>query len=151
MGFQIDTSILYMNNSVCLSHLISLEDTWVYVCLLQTELGKRGNRTNSFPFVCQDLAAKMSRVKGEAERVSRDRASMEEVYLSLKRGVEGDAKAFTVRLDELQARVLDADVKRDQVGGLLIIVGDGDGVGGGVCLLSSCICVLKGRGLLVHW
>lgn len=124
-----------MNNSVCVTFEIS--GRFVEFCLFQTEFGKRRHRTNSFPSVCQDLAAQMSRIKGEAERVSRDRASMEEVYLSLKRGVEGDTKAFTARLDELQARVLDADVKRDQVGCLLIIVGDSDGVRGGVCVPIS--------------
>lgn len=39
---------------------------------------------------------------------------MEKVYLSIKRRVEEDTKAFTARLDELQARVLDEDAKRGQ-------------------------------------
>lgn len=40
---------------------------------------------------------------------------MEEVYLSLKRGVEGETESLKARFDELQARVLEADAKRDQV------------------------------------
>lgn len=39
---------------------------------------------------------------------------MEVVYLCIKRRVEGDTKAFTMMLDELQARVLDADAKWDR-------------------------------------
>lgn len=54
-------------------------------------------------------------MRGEAERAGRDRAGMEEVYLSLKRGVEGETESLKARFDELQARVLEADAKRDQV------------------------------------
>lgn len=49
----------------------------------------------------QDLAAQMSRNEGEAERASRDQAGM----------------AFTVRLDQLQPRLLDEDAKREQQAG----------------------------------
>ena len=57
----------------------------------------------------------MARTRGEAERASRDRAGMEEVYLSLKRGVEKEAEALKSRFDKLKARVLDAEAKRGQV------------------------------------
>lgn len=41
---------------------------------------------------------------------------MEEVYLSLKQGVETETETLKAKFDELQARVLEADAKRDQVG-----------------------------------
>lgn len=63
----------------------------------------------------QDLAAQAARLRGEAERAGRDRAGMEEVYLSLKRGVEAETQSLKAKFDELQARVLEADAKRDQV------------------------------------
>lgn len=40
---------------------------------------------------------------------------MEQVYLSLKRGVEGETETLKARFDELQARIIEADAKRDQV------------------------------------
>lgn len=40
---------------------------------------------------------------------------MEEVYLALKRGVEAETETLKDKFDELQARVLEADAKRDQV------------------------------------
>lgn len=40
---------------------------------------------------------------------------MEEVYLSLKQGVEGETQALKAKFDELQDRVVEADAKRDQV------------------------------------
>ncbi|CAM9205409.1 unnamed protein product [Hapterophycus canaliculatus] len=39
---------------------------------------------------------------------------MEEVYLSLKQGVETDTETLKAKFDKLQARVLEADAKRDQ-------------------------------------
>lgn len=60
--------------------------------------------------------AQAARFRGEAERAGRDRAGMEEVYLSLKQGVETETEALKAKFDELQARVLEADAKRDQVG-----------------------------------
>lgn len=63
----------------------------------------------------QDLAAQATRLRGEAERAGRDRAGMEEVYLSLKQGVETETESLKAKFDELQARVLEADAKRDQV------------------------------------
>lgn len=41
---------------------------------------------------------------------------MEEVYLSLKQGVETETETLKAKFDELQARVLEPDAKRDQVG-----------------------------------
>ncbi|CAM9903980.1 unnamed protein product [Pylaiella littoralis] len=58
--------------------------------------------------------AQAARLRGEAERAGRDRAGMEEVYLSLKRGVEAETQSLKAKFDELQARVLEADAKRDQ-------------------------------------
>lgn len=43
---------------------------------------------------------------------------MEEVYTSLKQGVEMETETLKAKFDELQARVLEADAKRDQVGRL---------------------------------
>eukprot|EP00752_Nemacystus_decipiens_P012773 g11312.t1 len=62
----------------------------------------------------QDLVAQAARFRGEAERAGRDRAGMEEVYLSLKQGVETETETLKAKFDELQARVLEADAKRDQ-------------------------------------
>lgn len=59
--------------------------------------------------------AQAARFRGEAERAGRDRAGMEEVYLSLKQGVETETETLKAKFDELQARVLEADAKRDQV------------------------------------
>lgn len=56
----------------------------------------------------------MSRIRGEAERASRDRTGTEEAYLSLEREVYGDVKALTAKLDEPLARLLDADAKLKQ-------------------------------------
>lgn len=60
--------------------------------------------------------AQAARFRGEAERAGRDRAGMEEVYLSLKQGVETETETLKAKFDELQARVFEADAKRDQVG-----------------------------------
>lgn len=59
--------------------------------------------------------AQAARLRGEAERAKRDRAGMEEVYLSLKQGVETETEALKAKFDDLQARALEADAKRDQV------------------------------------
>lgn len=59
--------------------------------------------------------AQAARFRGEAERAGRDRAGMEEVYLSLKQGVETETETLKAKFDELQDRVLEADAKRDQV------------------------------------
>lgn len=63
----------------------------------------------------QEVTAQAARLRGEAERAGRDRAGMEEVYTSLKKGVEGEAEAIKARFDDLQARVIEADARRDQV------------------------------------
>ncbi|CAM9783522.1 unnamed protein product [Scytosiphon promiscuus] len=52
----------------------------------------------------QELAAQATRLRGEAERAGRDRAGMEEVYLSLKQGVERETETLKAKFDELQAR-----------------------------------------------
>ncbi|CAM9333373.1 unnamed protein product, partial [Ectocarpus sp. 4 AP-2014] len=62
----------------------------------------------------QDLAAQAARLRGEAERAARDRAGMEEVYSSLKQGVETETETLKANFDELQERVLEADAKRDE-------------------------------------
>ncbi|CAN0126190.1 unnamed protein product [Ectocarpus sp. 6 AP-2014] len=62
----------------------------------------------------QDLAAQAARLRGEAERAARDRAGMEEVYSSLKQGVETETETLKAKFDELQERVLEADAKRDE-------------------------------------
>lgn len=62
----------------------------------------------------QEVTAQAARLRGEAERAGRDRAGMEEVYTSLKKGVEGEAEAIKARFDDLQARVIEADARRDQ-------------------------------------
>lgn len=62
----------------------------------------------------QELAAQVAKLRGEAGRASRDRAGMEEVYLSFKKGVEGETEFLKARFDELQARVIEADARRDQ-------------------------------------
>lgn len=40
---------------------------------------------------------------------------MEEVYLSLKKGVEGETESLKTRFEELQSRVIQADARKDQV------------------------------------
>ncbi|CAM9212001.1 unnamed protein product, partial [Laminaria digitata] len=62
----------------------------------------------------QDIAAQATRHRSDAERAGRDRAGMEEVYLTLKQGVEGETQALKAKFDELQDRVVEADANRDQ-------------------------------------
>ncbi|KAG5182592.1 hypothetical protein JKP88DRAFT_348798 [Tribonema minus] len=62
----------------------------------------------------RDLLAEGARLRVDADRCQRDRASAEALYASLKRAVDAEQASLKGRFDELSAKVLDAEARAQQ-------------------------------------